>query len=885
MITWIHSSENPADRHLVRAKLDEEELPRFQRAVQSFSSFIADPTPHPSLDETFPSFFRSLLSSPWLSRQYQLQPQEEFQNGVKRLLRAIEHGTLLVPQTLSLTREHRQGILARVVWSLDTNFEILHQLSISRQNAESLKLQAETASESARLYQSLQEALSTALTQAVQEKDSLREKRRLSEQELGNEREKRQRTEEALRRSNGLFDEKSKLLGETVAKLEEQTRSLEKARLRIIELNKSGENLVNLLDQLGLIAKLKEDQGPEELITFYRQQSEQLSECLRHKDTLNTELQLVKEENTSHLSNINEGLVTIATLQKRVEEKQVHLDTALTNLQALASENKAQREVISKTNQRLSDQADIFDDLRAEADELEAQIAFCKANHKNPNNMSTTGSDATNGWRLSQDLRTVFDRFLGSLTPAQLADYNARNEDHPATIEEVWSRIAEMQNPPNPAPACTHRRELQLCIPTATNAELWDQLITGVRNQMTALTMNVGPLVTELPGPPCNHEASLASTLFRPTGDWDALLAEVRRIFTPRAAATPAAPIGGGSTKLSFPTDPPELKGISENEWDSYSQTLEFWATGLTEVITPALCRAAIFQVLSFWKGQKLVEYAHTAGAANLVRDTWTETYEALIQWGDRRFISESYFTVRTMRWENPQSYMSPSDYASGEAFYLAFDNVVLGYKRVCQKKARDAPTERMITNKFLSLLPIAVRDYCLLHKASDTAATDFERASYWTHHRFVCAAWKTVNINVPALVREALPLAKIKRTHVDDGEESSDDEASSRLMAKRAKTGARCIFRYMGFDIPEDFRGKIRLDEGINNQLLRRLEKAGRCSTCRRTRKEHSNGSPFDDPKAYPRDEGRSVRWADAKEEENTPEATAAPIKSEENS
>ena len=346
-----------------------------------------------------------------------------------------------------------------------------------------------------------------------------------------------------------------------------------------------------------------------------------------------------------------------------------------------------------------------------------------------------------------------------------------------------------------------------------------------------------------------------------------------------------------GESRLHFPSDPPSLSSATENSWDTYSQQFEFWAEGLVGTVKPSLCRAAIYQVLSFWKGDKLKEYASVAGASDLVRDTWEETYKALLSWGDARFYTVAYYTTKTLQWENAQSQMKAADYATGELFYLAFDNIMLGYKRVCKKASRPEPTELDVTKKFLTLLPGQVREEGLTFKSSDDPATDFERAPYRTHFKFICGTWRRTNVQVPIWVRDAIPLAKIKRTAADMDSEDSDDEASARVIKQRRLTSAQCILRYMSYSIPKEFTGKLRRPEGgVNPELLRRLVKAGRCTSCRKTKAEHARGSPFDDPRTFP--EERAVRFGGVKEEENTPEpgylpvqTTARPIQGEENS
>jgi len=351
-----------------------------------------------------------------------------------------------------------------------------------------------------------------------------------------------------------------------------------------------------------------------------------------------------------------------------------------------------------------------------------------------------------------------------------------------------------------------------------------------------------------------------------------------------RAAVSAA---GGGTTdsKLHFPSDPPSLSSATENSWDTYSQQFEFWAEGLVGTIKPSLCRAAIYQVLSFWKGDKLKEYASVAGASDLVRDSWEETYKALLSWGDARFYTVAYYTTKTLQWENAQSQMKAADYATGELFYLAFDNIMLGYKRVCRKASRPEPTELDVTKKFLTLLPGQVREEALTFKSSEEATTDFERAPYRTHFKFVCGTWRRTNVQVPIWVRDAIPLAKIKRTAADMDSDSDDSDpgASSYVVGKRQKTGNICPMRYMKAVIPDQFQGKLRREDGgTHRELLNKLGKADRCTTCRRPRSDHKGPFPFDDPAKFPLRRDVVVRWTDVTEEENTPETSSGSVREE---
>jgi len=342
---------------------------------------------------------------------------------------------------------------------------------------------------------------------------------------------------------------------------------------------------------------------------------------------------------------------------------------------------------------------------------------------------------------------------------------------------------------------------------------------------------------------------------------------------------------GGSDSKLHFPSDPPSLSSATENSWDTYSQQFEFWAEGLVGTIKPSLCRAAIYQVLSFWKGDKLKEYASVAGASDLVRDSWEETYKALLSWGDARFYTVAYYTTKTLQWENAQSQMKAADYATGELFYLAFDNIMLGYKRVCRKASRPEPTELDVTKKFLTLLPGQVREEGLTFKSSENAATDFERAPYRTHFKFVCGTWRRTNVQVPIWVRDAIPLAKIKRTAADMDSDSDDSDpgASAYVLNKKQKTGSQCPLAYQRRNIPEAYQGKLRRDDGgVFTELLRKLEKADRCTTCRRPKADHIGPFRYDPPSRFPT-ERLTVRWADVKEE-NTLETSPTPNVKEEN-
>jgi hypothetical protein len=832
---WIHF---PSTRlHIIRPT--EEDAGEI---VKRFNQRTGPKPPHDQ-DQTFATYLRTFFTSNWIDDHNKIRNTEELDTYVQRMITSLPDEQITGHVNLNLNRAQRTEVITRIFVLLEALFFALKARQTIETHIQELNKRPSSQDlESERSKrQKLEEDLRNSQTQLSLGETALKENQEF--------RAKIENLESFLTELFNTLNQEDIRTG--LAQTKGATLALTKVKEYLVSIFKTSDlptinkTLISWQNTKNKQEKqLKQYRDDEEvwedaaLQTFGPKNDEtpwtaqesllhgtqvyrafkQAQEDLKHsrnqaKEREETIASLTKENNwwyrigdlispeedvqvdpTSIYAYV-EGLQQRASLsnwQRILSDKGIHPQTDIVDLQVqfryAVDKWLSYQETLEAAAKSLNIQNPTPDQLRLSVQELVNE--YDKLSQQPTTMAPSTGTGTTHVYLNTMDMET-----LRAYYDDLIQNRGHRQSNMPMDDEEELRAVIRgmLDNPPTPPITDQHPVQLAQTLGRAATST-WQQSMAQVTLLVNQWLAGRGQDLAEQPNQPCNHPLALSRRIAYPDGtSWEDSLTEVARLLRlsaptgPPGQPTPTETTEGGSSKFTFPSNPPTFSSVKEQQWEEYSQALDFWACGLEDIIKPHHCKAAIFQVLAFWKGQKLLEYAHTAGAASLVKPTWKETYQALIAWGDARFISVAYWTVRTARWENPQSYFKASDYESGEIFYLAFDVLVLGYTRACQRSHKDPPTDRMVTNKFVTLLPAAIRDVALLNLPAINPDAEFETSHYRKYHNYICAAWKTVSVTTPVIVKEAVPLAQIKRTWEEL--DTEDDEPTIRA-TKRQNTG-----------------------------------------------------------------------------------------------
>jgi len=448
----------------------------------------------------------------------------------------------------------------------------------------------------------------------------------------------------------------------------------------------------------------------------------------------------------------------------------------------------------------------------------------------------------------------------------------------PMTMEELRQQVRNMLTNP-PTPEDKHPQQLALQLGAAVT-QTWEVSMTEVTRLMADWIPGRGSDLVETIGPPCNHVLACARRLALPDdSSWEECLSEVARLMTldgaPPALPNPVAPTSDPMRGLKIPEqrDIPAFPGRAEwEEWDTaFTNYCEVYPIDMPS----ALVHAFISRIKNRLQENKECAFLKPLPAANFALPVggpylWETSWQSMRENMYAHFKPHDYVQAHQAAWENATTRLQKARHSHAADYYGDFARIIAVYELARRREPRlRAVTEQEKVTKFYDALPLTVTNRL------QTIIGDVWNDATWQQRRTqVEWIWADIHHEKPHVV---------KRARVDSDED--DDEASLRIVTKRQKTGARCILRYINFEIPEQFKGRLRQENGeINQVLLRELRRAGRCSTCRKTKREHTMGSPFDDPTSFPTQD-KAVRWADVKGEEKTPETSALPIRSEENS
>ena len=489
---------------------------------------------------------------------------------------------------------------------------------------------------------------------------------------------------------------------------------------------------------------------------------------------------------------------------------------------------------------------------------------------------AATGTMATHPYLDLMDqaaLQSMYDSHVAAGRPtSHLPTGNA--DELRAAIRAMLDRA-----PSPPPPSCTHADELRQDL-GAPVGQAWSVSISTIHAVLVGLGEVPGVTIDEVAGDDthCNHIVALASKLARPpTFTWNQLRQEVRNLLVRRnlGGGLVPGPAGGapGAINVNIPEKAREWKPEDVPE---FKDGMDYWEwrgpiTRLNELRPPSdrKIRESLGSVTSRFTGARNSGFIISLGerlVTDCVRDTWQESWATFLAKADSTFLPLNTFDEAEDTWEK----FSARGFTDGQQFMVAFQKTLWTRDNRATLELVPRLTQDQIRLKMRSALPTYIKEWMDLHHPRWFVSMAFDE-----YRTIIINAWK----RLPRVTH-----AGAKRLRWESDEDSSDDEPTARML-KRARTGGKqCPFRYNKQELPEKFQGKLRLDSGgVNRNLLRALGEANRCTTCRGTRAFHQQGNhAFNDAASFPKEVG--VRWADIKEEENTPELSAAPIKSEEN-
>jgi len=418
-------------------------------------------------------------------------------------------------------------------------------------------------------------------------------------------------------------------------------------------------------------------------------------------------------------------------------------------------------------------------------------------------------------------------------------------------------------------PTCNHPSQLAAAI-GAPVSQTWMESYATLRTLKNLLEAPAGTTIDENG---CNHVVALASLLGTPTEtDWDTLLQHARRLAVPTATATTATtdPMRG----LKVPEEKDILPFPGREKWEIWDRAFTNFCEVYPSDMPSTLVHAFMARIKNRTQENPECAFLKPLPASNFARPAgsfqWTTSWQHFREAMYQHFRPYDYVEAHQMAWENATERMRKARHKHAADYYGDFARILATYEIAVMREPRlRTISEQEKVTKFYAALPIEVVNRL------GTIVGDVWRDDDWQQRRTsVEKVWADV-------FRERPHAVKRSAAEAFEEEEEDDEFAGTLLLQKRIKTGAQCILRYMAVKIPEQFRG--RLQSGENRELLKRLERAGRCTTCRRTRAEHKGPSPFDDASRYPR--MGNVRFAEGEENEENNSAPDGTISSEENS
>lgn len=386
----------------------------------------------------------------------------------------------------------------------------------------------------------------------------------------------------------------------------------------------------------------------------------------------------------------------------------------------------------------------------------------------------------------------------------------------------------------------------------------WDESMAIVDRLMMEHGGGIGiDSASQLPLDP--HPVQLAARLRRPEGqDWISSLQEVIRLKNmdndpaPTVAVTTAGSDPMRGLEIPEEKDVPPFPGRSKwEEWDmSFANFCEVYPTDMPSTLVSVFIariknRTQQHTECAFLRPMQAENFALPAG-----RPDWTTTWKNLREAMCRHFRPHDYVEAHQAAWEDASERLRRARHKHAADYYGDFACMIATYEMAKKREPRLRHIEEQEkVTKFYNALPLEVVNR--LRAISGSPWTD----GHWEDRRdSVERIWADVFKEKPHTVKGATHRS-VKRI--------TDTEADARVLIKRPKTmNSQCILRYMNSRIPADFKGKIRVrqedspsEKREKRLLLQRLVKAERCSTCRLTRKEHQQGSPFDNPTNYNQD------------------------------
>jgi hypothetical protein len=109
-VPWQHLI-NLKDKHVVYPNFPENLWDNnYDELADQLNNPVPKNLPHPQ-DEPWAAYLHSFFTSPWLEKDFRLRENEELHQCARRIL---DHDKFVVPVTLTLSRQHRQGAVKRI---------------------------------------------------------------------------------------------------------------------------------------------------------------------------------------------------------------------------------------------------------------------------------------------------------------------------------------------------------------------------------------------------------------------------------------------------------------------------------------------------------------------------------------------------------------------------------------------------------------------------------------------------------------------------------------------------------------------------------------------------------------------------------------------------